>query len=351
MQRLYPSSGSGMMLIASHGLGAPSSSFVSEQIRRASIASTGTVSSTASSVVGNGRMTEEEEQERRRSIKTIMCDPALSQKEKSRKIQALMDGRGQCLPVAQQSLLGSANNRRGSASSYCSNASSVYATSMAQVAADAAAETIYSDYEASLHASQSTYSYSSSQPDGCVAQQQLPANDGLLGTGTYKQYHGRSKSLQDWNDTDRAAAAAHTTVFGNKIQQVSRLMEQSRPACEHYERNCSIISPCCGLAFGCRICHDDCPVLPSPIVFQRRLSANNAIPSNTLATAYNNVTAATNVLGTTQIHHMNKLERRRSMPTEFNADQNSEDDHHLIDRFAIREVICRHCYTRQSSKT
>lgn len=27
------------------------------------------------------------------------------------------------------------------------------------------------------------------------------------------------------------------------------------------------------------------------------------------------------------------------------------DNHHTIDRFAIAEVICRECYTRQSSKT
>eukprot|EP00957_Ditylum_brightwellii_P089437 6810684-Ditylum_brightwellii.AAC.1 len=42
-------------------------------------------------------------------------------------------------------------------------------------------------------------------------------------------------------------------------------LEKSRPRCTHYERYCTLISPCCGLAFGCRICHDDCPVLPPPI--------------------------------------------------------------------------------------
>ena len=28
-------------------------------------------------------------------------------------------------------------------------------------------------------------------------------------------------------------------------------------ACVHYERKCNIIAPCCGVEFGCRVCHDD----------------------------------------------------------------------------------------------
>lgn len=28
-------------------------------------------------------------------------------------------------------------------------------------------------------------------------------------------------------------------------------------ACVHYERNCNIVSPCCNRIFGCRICHDE----------------------------------------------------------------------------------------------
>jgi hypothetical protein len=42
-----------------------------------------------------------------------------------------------------------------------------------------------------------------------------------------------------------------------------------------------------------------------------------------------------------------KVDRRRSMP----IDLEEEETHHEIDRFAIREVICRKCFTRQSSKT
>lgn len=28
-------------------------------------------------------------------------------------------------------------------------------------------------------------------------------------------------------------------------------------ACVHYERNCSVVAPCCGKIVGCRICHDE----------------------------------------------------------------------------------------------
>ncbi len=40
--------------------------------------------------------------------------------------------------------------------------------------------------------------------------------------------------------------------------------EEMRPHCPHYERNCTLIAPCCGAAFGCRICHDDSPALYVP---------------------------------------------------------------------------------------
>lgn len=100
----------------------------------------------------------------------------------------------------------------------------------------------------------------------------------------------------------------------------TRRTEQTRPHCPHYDRRCTIISPCCGAAFGCRICHDDCPVLPPKI--------NNG---------------------------GKKYHRSASLPSSFTAMplevQTPEDTHHQIDRFAIREVICRECFTRQSSKT
>lgn len=96
--------------------------------------------------------------------------------------------------------------------------------------------------------------------------------------------------------------------------------EQQRPPCTHYERKCTLIAPCCGAAFGCRICHDDCPTLPPKI--------NPKVKKS-------------------------RYSRRASCPSNFTSMTSSqpEDMHHTIDRFAIQEVICRECFTRQSSKT
>lgn len=32
---------------------------------------------------------------------------------------------------------------------------------------------------------------------------------------------------------------------------------EANAACVHYERNCNIVAPCCNRVFGCRICHDE----------------------------------------------------------------------------------------------
>lgn len=94
--------------------------------------------------------------------------------------------------------------------------------------------------------------------------------------------------------------------------------ELTRPLCSHYDRKCTLIAPCCGAAFGCRICHDDCPVLPPKVIVQ-------------------------------QVRR--RYPRSSSMPASFTSMETPEDTHHAIDRFAIQEVICRECFTRQSSKT
>ena len=35
------------------------------------------------------------------------------------------------------------------------------------------------------------------------------------------------------------------------------LPQPENSACVHYERNCNIVAPCCNRIFGCRICHDE----------------------------------------------------------------------------------------------
>lgn len=286
--------------------------------RRRSIAST--ASSAVSSICGKGHMSEDEQEERRRKIKDIMKDTTLSAKEKSRNIQALMDGR---------------QNRRGSETSRASyyDSDNTDGASAAMTAAAAANNNLsvfhYSNSRDEISVASSFTSWNEGGDSQIDQPRQSAAAAAPSQGGSYRQYHGRSYSLQDWKDTDRVMVAANTTVLSHNPVQASRLMEQSRPPCEHYHRKCTIISPCCGLAFGCRICHDDCPVLPPPLSSKQcHLETDEELLPAT--------------------SHKNKLERRRSMPVDLGGD---EDDHHLIDRFAIKEVICRECFTRQSSKT
>ena len=279
--------------------------------------------------------TEEAQDERRKVIREIMKDPNLSQTEKSRSIQSLMDGR-----------------RRSSAGtrSVCSNAtdgtcSSVYASNMARAAA-AAAEFYTSDSseggdmmatDDDIDRSDNIYGYNNDRDDRSHSSEvtyssHFSQHSNIIPQGTsYRQIHGRSLSLQDWNDNDRSVAAT-STIFHNNPAALSRLMENSRPPCQHYQRNCTIVSPCCGLAFGCRICHDECPVLPPPLALRKTVDCHHA---------------------TTGGMRNNNYGRRRSMPLQLSGSEGvvEEESHHLIDRFAIREVICRECCTRQSSKT
>jgi len=250
-------------------------------------------------------MSEEQQAQRRRQIREIMKDGSMSQTEKSKTIQSLMDGR-----------------RRSSsgATSLCSDDDTdKYVSNMAEAAA-AAAEHYHSDEEGDEMMPVDVYGYRNPDDRSIASEITHTSYGGAPPPVPYKRYHGRSLSLQDWNDQDRAIAATNLP----NVAAVSRLMEQSRPPCQHYERICSIVSPCCGLAFGCRICHDECPVLPQPL-WQRPEGNSMLVPS------------------------AKPQERRRSMPVHL--EQNNEENHHLIDRFAIREVICRECYTRQSSKS
>jgi RING finger/CHY zinc finger protein 1 len=131
-----------------------------------------------------------------------------------------------------------------------------------------------------------------------------------------------------------AATAYYEGQNSLKTLEFSKLLENQRPKCSHYERNCTIIAACCGMAFGCRLCHDECEVLPPPIFdMQKDVEEKLAVESEASASA---VSA--------------KMRRAMSMPVQ-NVFEESFPEHHNINRFAIAEVICRQCYTRQPSKT
>jgi hypothetical protein len=199
------------------------------------------------------------DQIRRETIQEIMRDERLTPFEKRRSIQSLMDGR-----------------RR----------SSTAAGGMMAAAAAAATEF-----------------YDSGDDSDDDLQ---PAN---TCSGRPYPHTRHSASLTSFEGVTAAEVAALT----DNPDDTARKMELNRPRCTHYERQCTIISPCCGLAFGCRICHDDCTWLPPPM--------------------RNGET---------------KPARRQSLPLHF---LEQVETHHSIDRKAIKEIICRKCFTRQGSKT
>jgi len=152
-----------------------------------------------------------------------------------------------------------------------------------------------------------------------------------------------------------AADAYQTTNNYNRLgsKEYSRRAIEMAPKCTHYSRNCHIVSPCCGATFGCRICHDDCPVLP-PLLEQKTMPSPICPPVAAAPARagvdeddhkHNNTTTATATTG----RKYQRILRTSSMPTSF--PQDGPPEHHNVDRFAIREIICRKCYTKQGSKT
>lgn len=117
-----------------------------------------------------------------------------------------------------------------------------------------------------------------------------------------------------------------------------RSLVECCPPCDHYARKCIIISPCCGMVFGCRLCHDDCNNL-SPPIFKEDLEEEDEggiIPRKIKL----------------ESQSRRKFARRGSMSSIMSTISEMGDDvHHSIDRFAIKEIICKECFTRQSSKT
>ncbi|KAL7525499.1 hypothetical protein ACHAXR_002654 [Thalassiosira sp. AJA248-18] len=159
----------------------------------------------------------------------------------------------------------------------------------------------------------------------------------------------KSATANGMSESDAACVPAPMTP-----DALARKLEKSRPPCNHYERNCSIVSPCCGLVFGCRICHNDAEQLPPPFLIsgggQQATAADLAAAG--MAGYYNGngaslppVAAAASSGVQTKAPAISH--RSASMPVNFDEDET----HHEIDRFLIKEVICRECFTRQSSKT
>lgn len=268
-------------------------------------------------------MTEAAQKERRNSIRDILADDTLTPLEKRRSIQSLMDGR-----------------RRSSNATYSSSDSG----GIAHAAAEAAAYYSSDNEDDPMDGTTTSSAAAVYQYGDATGGRPADDHDG-------QQWHRRkerSTSLPGWSDVGVQAVAplAAASVKNNPNSvwddplNVSRRMEKSRPACSHYERNCTIVSPCCGLAFGCRICHDECPVLPMPFAKRPQLPGVGEVQAQQQQQPV-------------RIHWADadaakrRPEKRPSLPLGFDE----VETHHQIDRFAIAEIICRLCYVRQSSKT
>lgn len=203
-------------------------------------------------------MSEQEERQRRASIKAILADTSISAVERRRSIQHLMDG------------------RRSSIGASSTTSSAAGESNM---------------YGYGNPADSNPYGYGDAEP-------QLASNN-------------------DYGYED-------PNICRPVSNENTKRAELTRPRCAHYQRNCSLVAPCCGAVFGCRICHDESPVLP-PLLIAKQAQQGGG----------------------------RRHPRSSSMPGSFTSmvPQLPEETHHTIDRFAVKEVICRACYTKQSSKT
>jgi hypothetical protein len=134
----------------------------------------------------------------------------------------------------------------------------------------------------------------------------------IMGTVTTAGRHLGTSNLNNIQST----WLLHMTVSNVCLSAMKTLNVPNRPGLIAPTMNGS--APCCGAAFGCRICHDDSPILP-PLLMMKQVC---------------------------------RYPRSSSLPGSFTTmAQTPEDTHHNIDRFAVKEVICRECCTKQSANT
>lgn len=323
--------------------------------------------------------TQRAQQERRNSIREIMADESLTPLEKRRNIQFLMDGRRRSSAshvstgsvgssnspgvMATSAMEAAENHQSDNEDNYSHHSSGnqyAYNINYADASMNGTSNTMDSEYYGygDYSSQQQTQQHSQDQSASVVVNEELLQALDAGGAAGRKQ---RSSSMPLWSeDTTRAAAplvAASSNAIWDDPVNISRRMEKSRPPCSHYERNCTIVSPCCGLAFGCRICHDECPVLPMPFAQRpppppQRTEAIVSDSSGSTDTASQDrpPKPQERILNWEAVERAkHRHEKRRSMP--LNYDEYAIETHHEIDRFAITEIICRLCYTRQSSKT
>lgn len=174
-----------------------------------------------------------------------------------------------------------------------------------------------------------------------------PIHETSAYTGDEDASFMHSLKLDEMNLNEKVFKNCAFNINGEPSGDPKKLVEAS-PVCPHYERKCSIISPCCGLVFGCRICHDDCDQLGPPVFNKEDDDAEDDSSQHVPRKIKLECGGAKAKFG----RRGSMLGRRGSMSSIMSSISESGDDvHHNIDRFAIEEVICRECHTRQTSKS
>lgn len=220
----------------------------------------------------------EDERQRRASIKAILADESITPHERRRSIQHLMDGRRSSIGTASVASASSGASTGGGGSPGEDN----------------------------------PYGYGDVNPYGY--------GDDNGPTPRNNNQQQQQASMYNADGTQTFHPPYEGDICHPVCNENTKRAEMTRPHCEHYDRKCSMVAPCCGATFGCRICHDDSPVLPPKLIMK-------------------------------QATHRQRYPRSSSMPGSFTSMEQPEDTHHTIDRFAVKEVICRECYTKQNAKT
>ena len=319
----------------------------------------------------------DETSQRRSSIQHILNHPMLNDEQRRHSIQILMDGR-----------------RRSSFGATWGEAAKNVAAEFASMDCDSNSSTCSNpddddndnEYNETYNSNNNNYddkshcdhheeelSQQHQQPRQVLQHQQDPSsNDEDSNKDVSEELSNQKISALASTSRDVCSPIMIAYTISGQSTGDPKLMELQRPHCPHYERNCSIISPCCGQIFGCRICHDECENLGqpfmkfimreehnSPIMKQRRTNNNNIpqVVTALLTNRNNNLKKLSSLSWSGTPPRKLKLNNNniiKKMSPRFSLSSVSDigdDVHHNINRHEIDEIICRKCFKRQPSKT
>jgi len=222
-----------------------------------------------------------------------MKDSNLSMKQKSFRIQQLMDGRKYDEQPTLSSTIDDSGGGKASSSLVASSNHSDQGQNYQPLNSIGSNEQQLSFKPLRRLSSNALSSNASSGSVVSFAESIIAKQRRHSGTGSVRNQSPGQQSGQ--KEDDELVCIVINDDDKNKPQQIA--------PCTHYERNCYIVAPCCNQVFGCRICHDDirCSNTSSAIGASGRKGAKMAC-----------------------------------LP---------------LDRFSIGEIVCRKCSRRQNSKT